>query len=513
MTAANRKQRNNQGMALIVVLIVSICMALIFSAVQFFSRSEYSHLDRIMVAKTLDYLVRAGINVAEDKLQKGRWYGDSSVRGVHSISDFPVDFLKTAHITIYADDYVRDDPQKIGDYMYLMLDHIKVFVKADFRGESLFGYGKFVISPDPIMGGTSTDGVDPEFKILTAAPSTIKRMINIKYFRPSDLSGVPGFSSMADIGSRKALAAHIKADLDQFATNYAKNALHGKKIETSYDGTKPACTQAEIHQKLAALDPGSAGGGSINSLKNLFILENFKRFFMTTNWDIPIARKEGKIAATGIELKNVPKKDMTSNRAQAIAIIKGSGHPAVVKEGRDYWKSFSSSGGKSAAEDFLERRGFTSPPDIAPKEFAAKVGVIKTGNAYKYSWKCTKISNTPTGLAEYHLGSNYGGGGDSGAAMFVQFYNNPSQWQPNGGSLTYSGDGPNPVFSNYYMNDSAGNSLSVTSVLQFFMKFIDESGCTTPDGDGKNEGWWKMNIAPTGDPDSHKGSGSDSCCG
>lgn len=517
MEEQKMKRQSSQGMALIIVLVVSVCMALIFSAVQFFSRSEYSYLEKVMINKSLDYLVRAGLNVAEDKLQAGRWYGDSAIRGTHTITDFPVDFLPGAKITIYADDYTTGEQQKIGDYMYIMLDHIKVFVEAKFRGETLYGYGKFIISPEPIIGGTSTDGTDPEFKILAPAPTTFKRMINVRVVRSSDLKGCSGYSNLSSVAARKAFAEFLKTDLDKFATNYSQNRTLSERIRSEYNLTKELFTQGEVHQKIAALDTGGGYGNNGNLLKNQFVLENFKRYFMSTNWDIAQSNKSSQLEATGVKIMNLPTKDMTNNRAQALAIIIGAGHPKRVLEGRDYWPTFSSGDGKSAAEAFLERRGMSSPTDTPPGEFAENIGRILTGNGYKYHWKCTQIQGIPgkdsagNDIVEYTAKDTVGGGGDSSAAAFVLFFQNPGMWQPNGGVLEYAGVGPDPVYSNYYMTSPDGKKIPVASVLKFFLKYVDENNTYTPDDDGKNEGWWKMYIPPGTDPES--ASGGDSCCG
>jgi hypothetical protein len=470
-----------------------------------------------MINKSLDSLVRAGINVAEDKLQAGRWYGNSSIRGTHTITDFPVDFLPGAKITIYADDYTTGIQQKIGDYMYVMLDHIKVFVEAKFRGETLFGYGKFIVSPEPIIGGTSTDGTDPEFKVLAPAPTTLKRMISVRIVQPSELKSKTGYTNLSSVASRKAFVEFLKADLDKFAMNYSKNQALSEGIRKGYSLSKELFTQDEVHQKIAALDTGGGYGNNGNLLKNQFVLENFKKFFLSTNWDVAQGNKSAQLQATAVKITNLPTKDMTNNRAQALAIIIGAGHPRRVLEGRDYWPTFSGGDGKSAAEAFLEKRGMSSPTDTPPREFAANLGRILTGNGYKYRWKCTQIEGIPgkdsngNDIVEYTAKDTFGGGGDSSAAAFVLFFQNPGMWQANGGKLEFSGEGPDPVYSNYYMTSPDGKKIPVASVLKFFLKYVDEYNTYTPDDDGKNEGWWKL-YAPPG-TGAHSASGGDSCCG
>ncbi|NLI79827.1 MAG: hypothetical protein GX442_25705 [Candidatus Riflebacteria bacterium] len=80
----------SRGVALVVVLVLSLCLMLFIIGFQTYSQSEFRHLERVMTQTTLDYLVQAGLNIAEDRLQKERWYGDQHTRGKLEIPDPPI---------------------------------------------------------------------------------------------------------------------------------------------------------------------------------------------------------------------------------------------------------------------------------------------------------------------------------------------------------------------------------------------------------------------------------------
>ncbi|NLI75612.1 MAG: hypothetical protein GX442_04115 [Candidatus Riflebacteria bacterium] len=473
--------QGRRAIALVVVLIAAFCMLSFFAAFQFFSHSEYRHLERILTNTSLDYLVRAGLNIAEDKLQKDRWYGDTRCRGSFEV---PSNLLPpTARITIYADDYYASDTRKIGNKKYKMLDHIKVFVKASLRDRSMYGYGKYIMTPNPTAWGKSTEGIDMSFSSLNPSTHTFRKMVNVKLLREEDLEEVPGFSRIDLDASRKALGDFLRKEMHQQAFNFARNLAISRNLAKGIASPQPTYSLAALKSLLASKGSTAGTGFNENQLKNFFILESMKDFFMTTNWDIPDSEKQGELQKVRIEIGHFPPDEMTADAAAAIRIVFG-GTAKRARDGVDYFKVVRAGPNGSAFAEFLKKRDIPLAPDKSPQDLQEELSRGITDFDYSFIWQAINAKVGTTIVPVYFSG---------GAASFILYYTNQGTLCD---SCTYSrAVGPIPKFTNYYMvKDSIYMPLAI--VFNFFMKFVDESYTYFPDSVVKDEGSVNIPVPP-----------------
>lgn len=483
--------RNRRAIALVVVLIAAFCMLSFFAAFQFFSHSEYRHLERILTNTSLDYLVRAGLNIAEDKLQKDRWYGDTRSRGSFEV---PSNLLPpTARITIYADDYYASDTRKIGSKKYRMLDHIKVYVKASLRDRSMYGYGKYIMTPNPTAWGKSTEGVDMSFSSLNPSTHTFRKMVNVKLLREEDLEEVPGFSRIDLDASRKALGDFLRKEMHLQAFNFARNLTISRNLAQGISSPQPTYSLTALKSLLASKGSTAGTGFNENQLKNFFILESIKEFFMTTNWDIPESQKQTEIQKVRIEIGHFPPDEMTPSAKQAVQIVFGTAK--VARDGEDYFKVVKAGPNGSAFAEYLKKRGIAAAPDKSPQDLQEELSRGITDYDYSFAWQAINPRSSPGGAISAPIAKT------GGAAAFVLYWNN------RGGILCDDCNfadvvGPTPKYTNYYMvKDSIYMPLAI--VFNFFMKFVDESYTYFPDSVVKDEGSVTIPIPP----DSETGGG------
>ncbi len=481
--------RKRRAIALVVVLVAAFCMLSFFAGFQFFSHSEYRHLERILTNTSLDYLVRAGLNIAEDKLQKDRWYGDTRSRGSFEV---PSNFLPpAAKITIYADDYYASDTRRIGNKKYKMLDHIKVYVKASLRDRSMYGYGKYIMTPNPTAWGKSTEGVDMSFSSLNPSTHTFRKMVNVKLLREEDLEEVPGFSRLDLDASRKALGDHLRKEMHLQAYNFARNLTISRNIAQGLSSLQPTYSLPALKNLLASKGSTAGTGFNENQLKNFFILESMKDFFMTTNWDIPDSQKQSEIQKVRIEIGHFPPDEMTAEAAAAIRLVFG-GTPKTARDGVDYFKVVRAGPNGSAFAEFLKKLNVPAAPDKPPQDLQEELSRGITDYDYSFIWQATNV-RVPPG-SENIVAKVFQGG----ATAFIMYFNNRgnSFYYGSGGNCTFANPvGPIPKYTNYYMvKDSIYMPLAI--VFNFFMKFVDESYTYFPDSVVKDEGTLNIPIPP-----------------
>ncbi len=487
--------QSQKGIAYVVVLVIIILLFLSFIALHSFTQNELRIFDLIINLKKTEYLVRAGLNIAEDRLQQDRWYGDSAPRGTLE-PDLPD---SKAYIKIYADDYVQNTKKRIGDWQYVMLDHIKVYVYAKYKSKVLYGYGKYIISPEPIYGEKSTLGVDPEGSGL-AAVKTFRRMINVKILSESEIDkNVPGFSGADDLESRKKLAAYLADIQRKYVQNYSRNKILSANIKQNLHISEQTISQKNLQERLANLDTGSVTGENLNTLKNRFIRENFERFFMSAGWDISEGDKDELLAKIEILLGEAPGRTADSDKLGAMAAVFGSGHPEQAPEHKS---NFRFSRGQTSGERYLryiDQQGTAGSVGSNPRDYVDSLSKVITGYTYGFKWKAQGVVKYETADGEdFKIVEDVGAGGNA-AASFLYFYENQNNPDVCRGLSIEGKVGPEPIHTNYYMeNKNDGSKMAVSSVMNFFLKYVDETNCYTPDGSGKGENWWKIKLAPGG---------------
>ena len=483
--------RSRRGIAYVIVLVTIILLFLSFIALNSFTQNELRIFDLIINLKKAEYLVRAGLNIAEDRLQQERWYGDSAPRGTLE-PDLPD---SKAYIKIYADDYVQNNIKKLGDADYVMLDHIKVYVYAKYKSKVLYGYGKYIISPEPIYGEKSTLGVDPEGSGLTAV-KTFRRLINVKILSESEIAkNVPGFFGVDDFASRKKLGTFLAGIQHEFVKNYSRNKILSANIKQDLHISEQMISQKSLQERLSNLDTGSVTVGDLNTLKNRFIRENFERFFMSTGWDIPEEKKDELLANIEILLGEEPARTADSAKFRAMAAVFGKGHP---KKAPSRTQRFTS--GERYLQ-YIDQQETAGADGANPRDYVDSLSKVITGYTYGFEWRAQGVVNFQTADGEgFKIEDKVGEGGNS-AASFLHFYENRDNLDVCEGVVIEDKVGPEPIHTNYYMeNKDDGSKMAVSSVMNFFLKYVDETNCYTPDGSGKEKSIWQIHLAPGTDP-------------
>ena len=493
-----RGKRTERGIAYVMALVIVLVLFMIFFAMNRFTSNEMRLFGRILNLKKAEYLVRTGLNIAEDRLQQERWYGADAPSGTLE-PDLPE---RSAYIKIYADDYILSKDVKlveIGENGYVLLDHVKVYVYAKYKDRLLYGYGKYIISPEPIYDGTSTKGLDPENPDQIAA-RTFRRMINVKILTEEEiLDNVPGFAGLDDRESRRKLGEYLAELQHDFVKNYARNKQLSENISDHLVISEEKLPKDKMHDYIANLDSLSSAGGDLNALKNQFIRDNFSRFFMSTGWDISPEEKEDNLADIDIDLGPAPERTSDGEKIRAIRVVYGAPHPIRVPPARP---RFGYSRDNSAGEkylDYIQDRGDGADPSDTPRDYVESVSRTLTSYKYGIKWNCDEVLDVDPISGDITEVNEGVGTGNNSAGVFLYFYDNKDASPPVCTNLEYHAaiNPPAPAHTNYYMKDQdSGTEMAVSTAMNFFLKYVDETYVFMPNGKGESESWWKLFVLP-----------------
>ncbi len=490
--------RRTVGMALPIILVALLIVGLIMFAFTRSSQSELNLLDKLISAQKLIYLVRTGMGIAEAKLAKERWYGDTKPRDVivPTLDD------RDASLKIYVDDYVQVVARRY-EKVYRMLDHVKVFVEARYRGNVMYGFGKFILSPEPVFDGKSTIGVTGARKTIKVAGEdkgvvaaeeapTLRRIVGMKFLHEDEIyAAVPTFAGMDDVDSRRALGRFWAGDQIPYARMYGRNLTLSEKLwASSVEFPSSASGTIDVESCRATLQrldvPPNALANlenvqSENVLKNTFVGETLKRFFLSTAWDVTRGRRDDELKKVEIYIPYPPIKCTNADVIAAIGKAFGAPHPIPVREGIDYISTFTYdlATRRGAAEQFLIQRGFgNSYPDVGPADFSDTLAQVKTANAYKFKWIATLVRTGEDPGTSIEKGDTL----TAGRCMFL--YNNIGNAIESNAAFTISVEnvdiipvsGPTPYYSDYYIREpGTPKNYPLFTVLNFFLKYLDDA--------------------------------------
>jgi hypothetical protein len=167
-----------KGIAMPVALMAGILFVLAVGNLTLISNQELRVIRKISYLKRAEMEAYSGIQIVQDRLHKNRWYQPTGDQ--FSNPDPRVVWKNFHRETIATDDgegevevFVDEFPSKArltvhqGNKTYdpCTLSHIKVLCLGKAGKEKTLYYGKFVVSPEPMMNSNSTDGVNKEPKV------------------------------------------------------------------------------------------------------------------------------------------------------------------------------------------------------------------------------------------------------------------------------------------------------------------------------------------------------------
>ncbi len=274
-----RPERNGMAMALVVGF--TAFLALIVFVFLRLSSSEMRWTQQSALQKQAAMLAFSGINVAEMGLARGRWYQppyrqpvDVDNNGVITREEAVATSLISrpnfaemeftpeggeGRVRLFFQEVPKRNVNLQGNLLYArfklqtadLLDHIKVYSVGEFRGERVMVYGKFIMSPSPLLNtpdidlASSTAVPKSIYRVWVDPPQLVKEQIDQGYtpFRNGKITGV--FKKVGDtVGPNDTLfrigdneASH-KAE-GWLATQEAnpKAAVHGKIVSMTNPAT------------------------------------------------------------------------------------------------------------------------------------------------------------------------------------------------------------------------------------------------------------------------------------
>ena len=177
---------NRKGSAIAIAVIMGTVFFLAVSALLHHSSGELKHVKAISAVKKAELLALSGIDYAESQLRVERWYGTDFVPYKKSIGEHNscgIEVLTPfgsgeGKVTVVCEDVANKTP---GENMFGMqkiwfLHHINVYALGEYDNQKCLVYGRYIISPEPILNSKSTEGAgfaSPEYGTPGAVPVTV----------------------------------------------------------------------------------------------------------------------------------------------------------------------------------------------------------------------------------------------------------------------------------------------------------------------------------------------------
>ncbi|MCJ8347453.1 hypothetical protein MJH12_18080 [bacterium] len=167
-----KKSTNNKGFAIVVVLLLVVMVPPVLFGLHSYLMSKTRSLSILEAHSVLHQEARNALKEVEISLMKSRWYLPKHQHKYHLNQNFK------SKITVYIDEYETKNleyiyAQKMG--LTRILDHIKVYIHLIYKEREMIAYGKFVISPSPLLLEDSVHAINAyNFKNLEEIPSIRK---------------------------------------------------------------------------------------------------------------------------------------------------------------------------------------------------------------------------------------------------------------------------------------------------------------------------------------------------
>ena len=159
-----------KGSTVVVAFILGFVFFAVVTALLKHSSGELKHVKSISAVKKAELLSMSGIDWAESELRKGRWYGTDFVpyeknAGKHAsygIKDLAPFGKDEGTVTVVCEDVANKTPGTNAHGMQQLwyLHHINVYALGLYENQSCLVYGRYIISPEPILNSKSTEGAD-----------------------------------------------------------------------------------------------------------------------------------------------------------------------------------------------------------------------------------------------------------------------------------------------------------------------------------------------------------------
>lgn len=157
MKLPSQTKKSTKGFAIVVVLLLVVMVPPVLFGLHRYLISKTRSLSTLEAHSILQQEARNALKEVEISLMHARWYLPKHNHTYKLTANFK------SKITVYIDEYQSNSPQ----YIYSekkgatpTLDHIKVFIHLTYKEKEVIAYGKFIISPSPLLVEDNVHGVN-----------------------------------------------------------------------------------------------------------------------------------------------------------------------------------------------------------------------------------------------------------------------------------------------------------------------------------------------------------------
>lgn len=166
-----------RGIAVPTTIVLLAVFFLFVAGMMKFSGQEAGNVRALIDLKEAEYLAYSGLNAASVRLNSGRWW--VAGKGFDPANKIPRPTGGTWVISpfgpgkgkayVIAEEFESANPTPIPGYAKVQrLDHIRVLSIGEFNRARVMVYGKYIMSPEPLLNSDSTEAAETQAGNVTA---------------------------------------------------------------------------------------------------------------------------------------------------------------------------------------------------------------------------------------------------------------------------------------------------------------------------------------------------------
>ncbi|PCJ18807.1 MAG: hypothetical protein COB02_10260 [Candidatus Cloacimonadota bacterium] len=372
-----KKSTKSKGAAIIIVLLLIVMVPPVLFGLHSYMVSKTKSLAILEAHSILHQEARNALKEVEYSLIQGRWYLPK-----HQYS-YQLHENYKSEVSVYIDEYESIQPQ----YVYSQkkaesrsLDHIKVYINLKYKNKELIAYGKFVISPSPLLEEEYIHGINPFNRKNIEEIPTIKKFayqdITPKNYlvkqQKLDLALAKDRDILSNFFDNQLQKANIRSYLQTKDHKRAKRMLQTNLEKTS---------KRDVFKLFYILGANKIEDTPTSTIINQYLISKSKNFHF--NFNQKYTPQDEKLSI--IEIRN------PYNKIAREEVIKELFDKTLLKTKRSAYlnRIYEFKNNRNPIVQYYQDRNIEQYISLPTNQFIDTLSGFPSGNQFKINWKAT----------------------------------------------------------------------------------------------------------------------------
>ncbi|MCO4783972.1 MAG: hypothetical protein KC646_16715 [Candidatus Cloacimonetes bacterium] len=372
-------KKSTKGFAIVVVLLLVVMVPPVLFGLHRYLISKTKNLSILEAHSILQQEARNALKEVEISLMNARWYLPKHHHSYELSANFK------SKVTVYIDEYESIHPQYIySEKMGLTptLDHIKVFIHLSYKEKEVIAYGKFVISPSPILVEDSVHGVNGyKRSTLEEEPSIRKYVYQEIVPKNYILKTDDKILDIAKVEDRATLAMGLDLQLQRATIqNFLQKPAH-IRAKRYLQVQQQKESKKQVFKLFYALGEQDFDENITDSNINQYLIEKSKNFHF--DFDKPSSKRNEILSI--IEIRNSFEKN------QREQVIKDFFEKRLTKQKKSAFlsKIYKFQNEKGPVEHYYHERNVEQHIALPTTQFINTISGFASGKLFQVQWRAT----------------------------------------------------------------------------------------------------------------------------